>query len=409
MSTIKKRLLVLGGGFIQIKLIEAAKTEGYCVIVFDYNDNCLGRKLADEFYNISIIDKDAVLKKAQEIRIDGVVANSEAAMAVVSYVCDNLGLVGTTEESIRHFSSKHEFRKLQNRAGVYSPKSIKCNSYDEFLRNVNSLIFPIIIKPNESSGSRGTTKIDSIDQIGVVKDLFIYCSNFSRDNSVTIEEYVEMPTLDIIGGDIFIHKGHFYWSGLMIEHRSSSAPMIPLTEMHPVNIPDEQLDKFKSVTQLLFKEAGVTYGEYNVEAYFNKTGDLFYIEINARQGGDGIQEHIRLHSSLDMNKLYVTTAVGDDYYFNETKDESILQCNFTIDLTIYPQHAGAFKQIFVDPQIAKYVHHIDYHTRIGEQVRKMVDASDSLATAYLVLPNRELQAELFTTVENYIYPIIDEN
>ncbi len=409
MGTKRKRILILGGGFIQMKLIYAAKKEGYCVIIFDYNDNCIGRKYADEFYNVSIIDRDAVLNKAKEVKIDGVVANSEAAMGVVSYVSESLGLVGTSAKSIEYFSSKHEFRKLQKRIGIYCPESANFNSYEDFLQKLNFFKFPIIIKPNASSGSRGTTRIDTKEQLDVIKEIFEYCSGFSRDGTVTIEEFVESPSHDVIGGDIFVHKGHFYWCGLMIEHRSPNAPMIPLTEMHPVNISDEQLSKFKDVTQLIFNAAEVTYGEYNVEAYFSKTGELFYIEINARQGGDGVQEHIRLHSSLDMNKLYVTTSVGDDYYFEQTKDESILESNYTIDLTIYPRETGLFRDVYVDSKVAQYVHHIECHTEVGELIRKMVDASDSVATAYLVLPNREIQAELFEIIDKYIYPIVDEN
>ena len=61
-----KKLLILGAGQMQVPIIALAKKLGYCTVVADYDPKAPGFKYADVVSTISTIDKEAVLKIAQE-------------------------------------------------------------------------------------------------------------------------------------------------------------------------------------------------------------------------------------------------------------------------------------------------------------------------------------------------------
>ena len=89
-----KKILILGGAEAQVPLIQAAKKEGYYVVLCDWTMTNPGIKYADKHYQVSTLDKDAVLRVAVEEKIDGVISNSEPAMRNVSCIAEELRLRG---------------------------------------------------------------------------------------------------------------------------------------------------------------------------------------------------------------------------------------------------------------------------------------------------------------------------
>ena len=193
-----KKLLVLGANQKQIQLISAAKSAGYYVIVCDYTKDHPGIPLADKHYQISYLDKDAVLAIAQSEHIDGIIGNTDPAMMMVAYISEQLGLVGNKPESIEQMLSKAQFRKLQKEAGLYCPKHIEADNFSEIDSSLDSFEYPIVIKPSISNGSQGTTKIPASNLREKVKESFLKCKEISRTGKVLVEEFVEMPSLDVV-------------------------------------------------------------------------------------------------------------------------------------------------------------------------------------------------------------------
>ncbi len=140
-----KTIMIVGAGKTQVPLIKAAKKGGYHTIVCDKDPAAPGVALADEFVGVSTKDRDGLYRTAREKKIDGIVANSEYAMCDVSAISSELGLVGNPEDSIAILSSKTRFRELQERAGLFAPKK--------------DVIGEVIVKPDMSSGTRGTTVV----------------------------------------------------------------------------------------------------------------------------------------------------------------------------------------------------------------------------------------------------------
>lgn len=397
--------MVLRGTESQIPFIKESRNLGYYVIVCDLDPNNPGVKLADKYYSINICDKDAVFKVAREEQIDGIVSNYEAAMVVVAYVSEKLGLVGTTENSIKLLVDKNQFRKLQKAVGVFAPTSFEITSFDKLLFLIDKLKFPIIIKPSESCSSRGTTKIFSSNDVEIMNSVFNECVKWSRNKKVVIEEYVEMNACEAIEGEIFVHNGEIIWDGMFYDLRNRNLPMVPMTSMDISDISKNKLNLIKESLTKVIKGAGIKYGEYNPEMYFTKSGDLFIIEINVRQGGNNIPQFVESFTGINLNKLMVTTSMGDDAYWNELM---ATKRNFknVVRHIIFSRKDGIYQKIHIADELKDKLIQLDDFTHFGSKVNKAINATDSIAVAFLNFSTKQEQRYFYSNMEKYIYPVV---
>lgn len=100
-----KRIMMLGGSYFQASAIKRAKELGYYVITCDYLPDNPGHKYADEYHNVSTIDKEGVLKLAKELKIDGILAYaSDVSVSTAAYVSEQLGLPSNSLTTTQHSS-----------------------------------------------------------------------------------------------------------------------------------------------------------------------------------------------------------------------------------------------------------------------------------------------------------------
>ena len=69
----QKRIMILGGNYVQAEATNTAKRLGYYVISTDMHEDNPGHSIADEYCKVDITDKEAVLHEAQRLEIDGVI------------------------------------------------------------------------------------------------------------------------------------------------------------------------------------------------------------------------------------------------------------------------------------------------------------------------------------------------
>lgn len=401
-----EKILILGGNKAQIPLIEASRREGYFVVLCDYTTTNPGITFADKHYQEDFQNKDIVLEIAQKENIKGIISNSEAAMPIVAYVSEKLGLVGNTYESVKKLNSKMDFRDLQDELGVYAPKHYVSATFEEACEQAKLISYPIIMKPCKSSGSRGTTKIESYKMFLTLSDNWKKCSLFSLNRKVVIEEFVEMPDLDkVIDGDIFLYNGKFIWDGLFTSKRSPLEPMLPMTQTYPIILTAEEIEEVKKTVRKLLLGAGITFGEFNIELYFTKNDELFCIEINARQGGNGIPSMIKRHCGIDLYKLLVTTAMGHTDYFDRILTIGS-EYKFVSRHPVYSHCMGIYKGLNISKVIKPFITQIQSFGLENQQIGRGKMAQDMLAMVDLEFPNRELQLKMVHDIENYIEPIV---
>lgn len=384
-----KTIMVIGAGKTQMPLIEAAKKEGYHTVVCDLNPDAPGVALADEYCKISTKDRNGLFRTAQEKKIDGILANSEYAMCDVAFISQELGLVGNPEEAIAILSSKSKFRTLQKQIGFFAPKV------------GNGFSFPVIIKPDMNSGTRGTALANTEAEVEAAIET---CERISRNGKTIIEEYIPIDPETVIEGEIFVHNGDILWDGLFRSIRSKAAPMIPMTYVFP--LVEEKIENLKAAIERAFQAAGVVYGEYNIEACF-VDDEPFIIEINPRQGGNDLPRYVQSHCGIDYYRLLVTTSVGDDGYWSSLSSFKRERRLITHHM-LYPRKNGWFKGLQIAEELKDCVNRTQINVNIGDEIRQAPDGLASIGYVDLAFKSLERQSAS-NRIEDLIRIEVDED
>ena len=199
-----KKVLMLGGSLYQTYAIKEAVKMGYYVITCDYLPSNPGHQYAHEYHNVSTTDKKAVLELAKRLNVDGIVAYaSDPAAPTAAYVCEKLGLPTSPYKSVEILSKKHLFRKYLAEHGFNVPYAKSYTSYEDAEKDIDSFKLPVMVKPVDSSGSKGISKLVDKKQLKV---FFEDALSYSREKIVIIEEFIEKEGPQI-SGDAFSVEG----------------------------------------------------------------------------------------------------------------------------------------------------------------------------------------------------------
>ena len=230
----QKKLLLLGGSAPQIIAIQTAKRLGYNTVLCDFLPDNPGQHYADKFYLLSTTDKEAVLRVAQEEKIDGIVAySSDPAAPTAAYVSEKMGLYGVPYKTAESFCEKHLFREFLKNNGFNVPWSIEITeSTDD--KTLECVQLPAIIKPTDSSGSKGVTVIRSAHEFVAARN---YALQYARNHIAIAEEFVERDHPDVIEAEIFVIDGAVAVWGLMSSVRDQHTnPLLPAAYCYPIRL-----------------------------------------------------------------------------------------------------------------------------------------------------------------------------
>jgi len=304
-----KKIMFLGGSTPQLTAIKYAKEQGYHTILCDYSENNPGRDYCDEYYSVSTTDKEAVLEIAKKAEIDGIVAYvSEVSSATAAYVANKLNLPSNSYETVQLLSNKSLFRAFLKSNGFNYPKSKTFKTVMNITESLSGFQYPLMVKPVDSSGSRGITRIDCKEDLNKA---FEYALSESPKKTLIIEEYIEMAHECIIGGDIIVQNGEIVFFGKINGHRNIEKKIyIPFGNSYPSFVDDSKLacvqDKIQKVIDILNIKTGVL----NIDVLIDKNNKPYIIEMAARNGGNMISELLEITTGLNLVEVTVEMALN---------------------------------------------------------------------------------------------------
>lgn len=307
----QKKLMLLGGSAAQLISIKKAKELGYYTVLCDYLSDNPGQYIADAFHLISTTDKEAILKVAQKEQIDGIVAySSDPAAPTAAYVANQLGLPGMDYDVVRHFCEKHLFRKFLLDNGFNAPQSIEVRFPCDIQKiDFSEIRFPVIVKPTDSSGSKGITVIENKD---CLVESLAYAKEYSRNGTLIVEEFIVRDHPHIIEAEIFAIEGKVVSWGLINSIRDKdSNPLLPAAYTYPLDLPESRKSLVKSEVSRLVATTGKTSGAFNIEMIIDKNDRLFFLDAGPRNGGNMLPEFISMISGKDIITATIKIAMGD--------------------------------------------------------------------------------------------------
>lgn len=394
-----KRVLMLGGSIYQTYAIKEAVRQGHYVITCDYLPSNPGHQYAHEYHNVSTTDKEAVLALAKELKVDGVVAYaSDPAAPTAAYVCEKLGLPTSPYQSVEILSKKHLFRKYLTEHGFNVPKAQSYKTYEEAEADIDNFHLPVMVKPVDSSGSKGINKLTDKSQLkSFVEDALSY----SRDKIFLIEEFIVKKGPQI-SGDAFSVDGKLVFHCLGNEFYGTKVEkdFAPLGECWPTVMPQHVIDTLAEDLQRLITSLGMKSTAYNVEAIYGDDGKVYILELGARSGGSLIPQITALATGVDMVPYVIKAALGEDC--SDLKMVPVKGC-----WSNYMAHAnetGKYAGIEYDEEFRKN-HLVDFVTDIKEEdpVHKYRDAQDCVGELLLRYDSAEQMNDIIENMDKYVH------
>ena len=175
--------MILGGSRYILPIIDEAHKLGVYVITADYLPGNIGHRFSDEYVNVSIIDKEATLLEAKKRKIDGIMSFAcDPGVVTAAYVADKLGLPSAGPyNSICILQNKGRFRTFLRENGFNVPMSKAYKNTEEALNDADLFNWPVIVKPTDSAGSKGVTKVtdkNELEQAIRHALLYSHCGEF---------------------------------------------------------------------------------------------------------------------------------------------------------------------------------------------------------------------------------------
>ena len=304
-----KKLLILGGGFLQTYVIKKARSLNYYVLCLDANPNAEGFKYAHEHAVINIVDQDACLKYARAHNIDGVLtAATDYGVLSMSYIAEQLELPGINYTSAQIIKNKAAVRKCLYEANADDTGySHEISSVEEAINVSSTISYPVMVKPCDGSGSRGASRVDHS------KD-FVNACIYAMDGSITHRAVAE-PFIegDEYGVESFVEKGIVYVLAVMRKEMTAPPYYAELGHMIPSGLPKEVEAKVKNCVRNAIIALGINHGSVNMDLIIGSQGDVHIVDIGARMGGNLIGSHIvRYGTGIDYMANMIKASVNDE-------------------------------------------------------------------------------------------------
>lgn len=307
-----KKLLMLGGGFLQTYVIKEAKKCGYYVLVLDGDPNAMGYAFADEYAVINIVDQEACLAYAREKKVDGVLtAATDFSVLTMSHIAEELGLRGINYKSAKIIKNKAEVRKVLFEAKADDTGySYEIGSLEEAEKILREITFPRMVKPVDGSGSRGASRVDRPED-------FLRACEFAMSGSITHRAVAE-PFVDgkEYGVESFVNQGEIHVLGVMQKDMTLPPYYAELGHAIPSGLPVDLEEKVKNCVRIAIKALGVNHGSVNMDLLIQGE-EVHIVDIGARMGGNLIGSHIIPRGTgIAYMRNMIRAAVGDPTDFS---------------------------------------------------------------------------------------------
>lgn len=390
-----KKLLCLGGNYFQMTAVKAAKKLGYYVIDADYLPDNPAHKFADEYYNVSTLDRKGILEVASKCKVDGILSYaSDVSAPTAAWVAEKLQLPTNPYSAVHLLTRKDLFHPFIREHGFLVPEHssiISLKQLRDFFEKNNR---DIIVKPVSASGSKGVTHV--VDE-HMLESAFKEAQEYSRQEGIIAEKFIYRDGHQI-AGDAFVVNGKIAFFGLANEHFNNKCnPLVPVGESFPVLLSDEKIQKAKDTIQRLFSILKIKNGAFNLDFMFDKDEEIYIIEIGPRNGGNLITDAIKVSTGVDLAEYTVKAAVGDDI-------SDLKQCEWKKYVSSYIWHTDKdmeYKGLKISNELNHKIIQSDMFVEKGEKIKSFQNGGFGIGAALIQYSNMEEMIDMMDHMNEY--------
>ena len=392
-----KKLMLLGGSRYLLPVIEAAHSLGLYVITCDYLPDNFAHKYADEYCNVSIIDKDAVLDTAKKLEIDGILSFAcDPGVVTAAYVAEKMGLpCSGSYNSVNILQNKGLFRKFLADNGFNVPVAKSYTKIEDAEKDVDIFNWPVVVKPTDSAGSKGVTRVD---QPANLRKSIEYALSFSHSNEFIIEDFLEKVGHSS-DSDCFSVDGELKFVSFSSQRFDENAenPYTPAAFSWPSSLSKEHEEELASEIQRLFKLLDMRTSIYNIETRECVNGKAYIMELSPRGGGNRLAEMVRYATGQDMILNVVKAAIGETVDIKQAPYDGCWA-----EIILHSDKSGVFDSLWISDELEANVIERDLWIKSGDEVGGFSGANEAIGTLVLKFDTQERLEEVLNEQAKYV-------
>ncbi|MCI7814104.1 MAG: ATP-grasp domain-containing protein [Lachnospiraceae bacterium] len=366
-----RKLLILGAGIYQVPLIQKAKEMGLFTIAASYAGPYPGLALADKVYDTDTTDMEGILSIARSEEIDGIcTTGTDVAIKSLGFVCEKCGLPGLSFSSALLATDKSKMKKSFLQGGVSTASFYQVFSLEEAIQAFLTLQPPVMVKASDSSGSRGITRAETVEEL-------VYAYDAAR--SVTKKPYLlveKFLTGHEIGVDGILQDGT--WK-LLLPHDKymykAGNTTIPAGHSFPFTCSPQMEHEIKRQMSLAALSLGLDNCAVNADLLICDDR-VFVLEMGGRAGATCIPELISCYTGVDYYEQIIKNALGEKVSFGEYSE---IPC---ISRLLFCPRAGVLTHLrdYCISQLQTEYTKIQLDYQIGDFIPSVTNGTDRIGS-----------------------------
>jgi biotin carboxylase len=304
----KKHLLILGASSDQLPIYHAAQKMGCYIIGVDRNERACARPLADEFLHLGIADPDDLLSALKDKQIDGVISpGSDTAHEAIYALSHKFDLPNKPSlAAVKSSLNKPIFLEHINALKLYCPPYYHSQDFDQLKSGAAEIGYPLIVKPVDSSGSKGFTYVESPDELDAALRKAL---DFSCAGEVIIEQYVHGPQY---GAEVFRLQGKTILLAITKRTHTSKPNFLTLRHFISPSLPEGIQSAISTTIDSICDQLEIKNGPVNIDFIINDEQQIYFHDMGARLGGNGLPDLVKLSYGLDTYELALMLTIGEN-------------------------------------------------------------------------------------------------
>ena len=397
-----KKLMILGGSRYALPVIKAAHDLGLYVITCDYLPDNIAHKYSDEYCNVSIIDKEATLEAAKRLEIDGIISFAcDPGVTTAAYVAEKMGLPSVgSYESVSILQNKGRFRNFLEDNGFNVPTAKSYTSIEDAVNDVDIFHWPVIVKPTDSAGSKGVTRVDDPADL---KKSIEYALSYSHCDEFIIEDFITQKGFSS-DSDCFSVDGELKFVSFNSQRFDVNAenPYTPAAYSWPSSMTEEHQKELASELQRLITLLNLKTSVYNIETREGTDGKAYIMECSPRGGGNRLSECLEYATGVKLVENAVRAAIGLPVVGIEQKPYD----GCWAEVVLHSDKPGTFESLWISDEIKDNVFERDLWIEHGTKVGGFTAANEAIGTMVLKFENEEKMQRVMNAVGTYVKVVV---
>ena len=267
---------------------------------------------------------------------------------------------------------------------------------DDALKDVAIFHWPVIVKPTDSAGSKGVTRVDDPKDL---KKSIQYALSYSHSDEFIIEDFITQHGYSS-DTDSFSIDGELKFVSFDCQRfdREAKNPYTPAAYSWPSSMTAEHQEELKNEIQRLLKLLKMRTAVYNIETREGTDGKAYIMELSPRGGGNRLSECLRYATGVDMITNVVKYSVG--LPVDEIKQKPYDGC--WAEIILHSDKPGVFKELWISDEIAVNVVERDLWIEEGTPVGGFEAANEAIGTLVLKFESQERIEEVLGNQSKYV-------